>query len=48
MPGPDEFWSEERKDKWKEAYTAKYYQEQVNLNIEGIPFDSKSIDGLPF
>ena len=48
MPGPDEFWSEERKDKWKEAYSAKYYPEQVNLNIEGIPFDSKSIDGLPF
>lgn len=48
MPGPDEFWSEERKDKWKEAYSAKYYQEQVNLNTEGIPFDSKAIDGLPF
>ncbi|WP_396141704.1 hypothetical protein [Flavobacterium sp.] len=48
MSGPDEFWSEERKDKWKEAYSAKYYPEQVNLNIEGIPFDSKSIDGLPF
>lgn len=48
MPGPDEFWSEERKDKWKEAYTAKYYPEELNLNTEGIPFDSKSIDGLPF
>ena len=32
MPGPDEFWSEERKDKWKEAYAAKYYPEQINLH----------------
>lgn len=48
MPGPDEFWSEERKDKWKEAYSAKYYPEQINLHTEGIPFDFKSIDGLPF
>lgn len=40
MPGPDEFWSEERKDKWKVVYTAKYYPEQVNLYPDGIPFDS--------
>jgi hypothetical protein len=41
MPGPDEFWSEERKDKWKIDNTAKYYPEKIVSNIEGIPFDSK-------
>lgn len=42
MLEPDEFWSEERKDKWKEAYTAKYYPEQVNPYPEGVPFDSEA------
>ena len=41
IPGPDEFWSEERKDKWKIDYTAKHYPEKIVSNIEGIPFDSK-------
>jgi hypothetical protein len=43
MPGPDEFWSEERKDKWKIDYTAIHYPEKIVSNIEGIPFDSKPI-----
>ncbi len=43
MPGPDEFWSEERKDKWKKEYTAKYYNEQPDgfsseNQFESIPF----------
>lgn len=41
MPGPDEFWSEESKDKWKIDYTAKHYPEKIASNIGGIPFDSK-------
>jgi hypothetical protein len=41
MPGPDEFWSEERKDKWKVDYNAKHYPEKILSNIEGISFDSK-------
>lgn len=49
IPGPDEFWSEERKDKWKIEYTAKHYPEKIVSNIEGIPFDSKpfSWDNIP-
>lgn len=43
MPGPDEFWSEERKDKWKKEYAAKYYNEQPDgfsseNQFESIPF----------
>jgi hypothetical protein len=41
MPGPDEFWSEERKDKWKIEYTAKHYPEKIAPYTEGIPFDSE-------
>ena len=41
MPEPDEFWSEERKDKWKVDYNVKHYPEKILSNIEGIPFDSK-------
>lgn len=43
MPGPDEFWSEERKDKWKIEYTAKHYPEEINPYPDGIPFDSKPL-----
>ena len=43
MPGPDEFWSEERKDKWKKEYAAKYYNEQTDgfsseNQFESMPF----------
>jgi hypothetical protein len=49
MPGPDEFWSEERKDKWKIEYTAKHYPEEIAPYTEGIPFDSEpfSWDNTP-
>lgn len=49
MPGPDEFWSEERKDKWKIEYTAKHYPEKIAPYTEGIPFDSEpfSWDSTP-
>ncbi|MEY2702157.1 MAG: hypothetical protein RLY43_790 [Bacteroidota bacterium] len=42
MPSPDEYWSEERKDKWKIKYNSKHYPEKIISNKEGIPFDSKT------
>lgn len=42
MPGPDEFWSEEKKDKWKKEYAAKYYNEQTDGFSSENQFESTS------
>lgn len=43
LPGPDEFWSEKRKKKWKEEYSAIHYPKKNEENTEEVPFVYKPL-----